>query len=76
VAGIFQAIAFAYLFGGFYCAFEFTVMWLEKGYALRRDWVELAAIAFLLWPLIQAQEILSTIRNRKRDRIARSRGRV
>jgi len=65
-----------YVLGGLWSAFVFTFEWREKGCAFSRQWLELAIIAFILWPLIWAEDSIQTIRNRERSRIAKARRRV
>jgi hypothetical protein len=69
----FQIATLAYLVGGFYSALVFTLAWRKGGCALGRQWLELAIVAFVLWPLIWLEDSIQSIKNRERNRIAKAR---
>jgi hypothetical protein len=75
VAGISIAIL-VYVACGLWSALVFSINWRESGRALGLEWLGLASIAFLLWPLILAEDSIHKIRNLERNRIARLRRRV
>lgn len=73
MAGIYLALAL-YSIGGFWCVLTVAKSAREMGCAHRfRVWIGLAALAFLLWPLLLSQSIFHSIRNRGRNRAAQSR---
>jgi hypothetical protein len=77
MAGIYLAMALAYSIGGLWSVLAFGYSARGQGCTLRlRAWIELAALAFVLWPLLLAQTIFATIHAYQRNRLARLRRRV
>jgi len=75
LAGISIAIL-VYLACGLWSVLAFSLDWRESGHALGLEWLGLASVAFLLWPLILAEDSIHKIRNHERNRVARLRRRV
>lgn len=58
---IYWAIVLAYLLGGIWGVLAFARSGRDLGLRSKRKWVELGALAFILWPLILGQIIFISI---------------
>jgi len=76
MAGVFQVILITWALGGIWNVLAFTFAWAGQGLRFNSEWASLAAVAFLVWPLMRLEEFLVSVKNRERNRIARLRRRV